>query len=250
MMPATLADGVTTIKNAAMEPEIPALADYLNRPGARIKGAGTSPIAVTGVQQLSAGTFTLIPDRIEAGTLVILGLLTNSEITVKNCEPQHLENLWFHLRKAGTTLTIGSNFIQTKKHHGLQARGITTHEYPGFVTDLQAPYTVLMTQARGLSLIHETIFEGRLFYTDLLNAMGANIIMCDPPRVVVNGPTPLRGRYLTSPDIRAGMALILAGLAAEGTTTIDNIYQVERGYERIAERLTELGADITRSPKA
>ena len=123
-----------------------------------------------------------------------------------------------------------------------------THEYPGFTTDLQPPYTVLMTQAEGPSIIHDPIHQGgRLFYTDLLNSMGANIIMCDPYRVVVNGPTILRGRYLTSPDIRAGMALILAALIAEGETIIDNVYQVDRGYEHIAERLAGLGADIKRS---
>lgn len=244
MMTATLALGTTIIKNAAMEPEIPALANYLNAQGARITGAGTSTITIEGVKNLSAGTVTLIADRIEAGTFAIMGLLTNSEITITNCQPEHLENLWFMLRKAGATLDIGRNYVTTKPHKGLTAQSITTHEYPGFITDLQAPYTVLMTQARGLSLIHETIFEGRLFYTDLLNTMGAHIIMCDPHRVVVNGPSTLRGRYLTSPDLRAGIALILAGLVAKGTTTIDNAYQINRGYERIVERLSALGANI------
>lgn len=244
MMTATLAEGTTIIKNAAMEPEIEALADYLNAHGARISGAGTSTITIVGVKELSAGTVELIPDRIEAGTFAIMGLLTNSEIEITNCRPDHLENLWLMLRKTGATLEIGQDSVRTKKHHGLTAQSIITHEYPGFMTDLQAPYTVLMTQATGLSLIHETIFDGRLFYTDLLNTMGARIIMCDPHRVVVNGPTPLRGRYLTSPDLRAGISLILAALVATGTTTIDNAYQINRGYERIVERLSVLGANI------
>lgn len=249
MMTAVLAEGTTIIKNAAMEPEIIALAEYLNASGAKITGAGTSTISITGVKQIHGGAFEVMPDRIEAGTFVTLGVLTNSEITVTNCEPTHLESLWLHLTKAGAKLEIGPNFVTTKPHEALRAQSIVTHEYPGFVTDLQPPYTVLMTQAVGLSLIHETVFEGRLFYTDLLNSMGAHIIMCDPHRVVVNGPTQLRGRYLTSPDIRAGMALILAGLVASGTTTIDNIYQIERGYEKIAERLSALGAKISRDTK-
>lgn len=249
MMTAVLARGVTTIKNAAMEPEIMALADYLNRQGARISGAGTPTIKIEGVTKIGGGDYTIIPDRIEAGTFVILGLLTNSEIIVTNCRPEHLESLCWHLKKAGAILDIGHDFITTRRHKTLKAQKVITHEYPGFVTDLQPPYTVLMTQAEGLSLIHETIFEGRLFYTDLLNSMGANIIMCDPYRVVVNGPTELRGRYLTSPDIRAGIALILAGLVASGETIIDNVYQIDRGYEQIVERLSNLGAQITRSAK-
>lgn len=249
MMTATLAEGTTIIKNAAMEPEIVALAEYLNEHGARITGAGTPTIRIDGVERLGAGTFTIMSDRVEAGTFAIMGVLTNSEIIVKNCPSDHLENLWLHLLKAGAKLDIGNDYVRTLPRGPLSAQSIVTHEYPGFVTDLQAPYTILMTQAHGMSLIHETIFEGRLFYTDLLNAMGANIIMCDPHRVVVNGPSKLRGRYLTSPDLRAGITLVLAGLIAEGKTIIDNIYQIERGYERIEERLVALGAAITRAPK-
>ncbi|MFA7287006.1 MAG: UDP-N-acetylglucosamine 1-carboxyvinyltransferase [Patescibacteria group bacterium] len=249
MIAAVLAKGTTTIKNAAMEPEIPALAEYLIKNGAKIEGAGTSTIIIHGVSQIGASAFTLIPDRIEAGTFAILGLLTNSEITVTNIVPEHLESLWLHLRKAGATLDFTKNSVTTKRHHGLTSTNITTHEYPGFVTDLQAPYTALMTQATGMSLIHETIFAGRLFYTDLLASMGANVIMCDPHRVVIHGPTQLHGRFLTSPDIRAGIALILAGLAATGTTTIDNVYQIDRGYHDIVGRLQKLGANITRVSK-
>ncbi|MFA6428322.1 MAG: UDP-N-acetylglucosamine 1-carboxyvinyltransferase [Candidatus Buchananbacteria bacterium] len=246
MMTATLANGTTRIINAAMEPEIPALADYLNNQGAKISGAGTSEIIIEGVQELSAGEFTLIPDRIETGTFVILGALTNSEITVTNCQPAHLEILWSILQKIGVPLEIGTNQITTKPWKKLQANDLITHEYPGFPTDLQAPMTVLLTQAQGPSLIHETIFEGRLFYTDILNQMGANIIMCDPHRVVVNGPTKLFGRHLTSPDLRAGMALVLAALIAEGNSEIENIYQIDRGYSNIVSRLGKLGAKINK----
>ena len=250
IMTAVLAEGTTIIKNAAMEPEITALADYLNQQGARINGAGTPTVKIEGVKKIGGGAYTIIPDRIEAGTLVILGLLTNSAITVSRCQPSHLESLCWHLKKAGAILDTGSDFIATRRHKLLKAQSVITHEYPGFVTDLQPPYTVLMTQAEGPAIIHDPIHQGgRLFYTDLLNSMGANIIMCDPYRVVVNGPTELRGRYLTSPDIRAGMALILAGLAAVGATVIDNVYQVDRGYEQIVERLSSLGARITRSSK-
>ena len=250
MITAVLADGLTTIENAAMEPEIPALADYLNVCGAKIKGAGTAKIVVEGVKKINGGHFSLIPDRIEAGTFLVLGLLTNSEITITNCQPKHVESLIWHLRKAGARVTTGNDFITTERHKTLYGYNIITHEYPGFVTDLQPPYTVLMTQAQGPSIIHDPIHQGgRLFYTDLLNSMGANIIMCDPYRVVVNGPTTLRGRYLTSPDLRAGMALILAAVAAEGETIIDNVYQVERGYENIVNRLAALGVKIKQTDK-
>jgi UDP-N-acetylglucosamine 1-carboxyvinyltransferase len=243
MMAATLAQGKTVIKNAAMEPEIKSLADYLNQQGAKIQGAGTPEIIIEGVDEIKAGEFEVIPDRIETGSFAILGLITNSEIKITNCNPEHNENLLYSLEKAGAKLEIGKDYIKTFPSQ-IKATNITTHEYPGFPTDLQAPFTVLMTQAQGLSLIHETIFEGRLFYTDILNQMGANIIMCDPHRVVIQGPNQLFGRRVESPDLRAGMGLVLAALVAQGTTTIENIYQINRGYENIVSRLQDLGADI------
>lgn len=243
MMTATLAEGTTQIVNAAMEPEIPALADYLNSCGAKISGAGTPIITIEGVEKIGGGKCQLIPDRIETGTFVMMGLLTDSEITVTNCEPKHLDVVLATLEKAGAKLEVGENYIKTKPSK-LKAVELRTHEYPGFPTDLQAPFTVLMTQAEGLSLIHEVIYEGRLFYTDKLNTMGANIIMCDPHRVIVSGPTDLHGKKLESPDLRAGMALVLAGLVAKGKTTIDNIYQIERGYQNPVARLQALGAKI------
>ncbi len=246
MMTAVLAKGKTVLNNCAMEPEIKSLADYLNKNGAKIIGAGTPTIIIEGVDKISAGIFEVIPDRIETGTFVIMGLLSKSEIVVKNCIPDHLGALLPVLKKSGANLEIGQDFIKVKKTKTLKAVSISTHEYPGFATDLQPPYTLLMTQAKGLSLIHETIFEGRLFFTDQLNTMGAAIVMCDPHRVVISGPTGLYGKTLTSPDLRAGITMVLAGMIAFGETTIENIYQIDRGYENIDERLNNLGASIKR----
>lgn len=245
MMTAMLAEGKTILQNCAMEPEIPSLADYLNRCGAKIKGAGTSTIEIEGVKKIGAGEFEVIPDRIEAGTFVIMGLLLESEIKVENCVPEHLGAVIEILKKSGANLEIGDNYIITKPGK-LKAVSIVTHEYPGFATDIQPPYTLLMTQSDGQCIVQESIFEGRLFFTDQLSLMGANIIMCDPHRVVVSGPTKLFGKKLTSPDLRAGITLVIAGMVAEGTTTIENIYQIDRGYEKIEERLQGIGADIKR----
>jgi UDP-N-acetylglucosamine 1-carboxyvinyltransferase len=245
MMTAVLAKGKTILQNCAMEPEIPALADYLNKCGAKISGAGTHTIKIEGVDKISGGQFSVISDRIEAGTFVIMGLITGSKIKIENCVPEHLGSAISILRQAGADLEIGKDYIITKPSK-MKAVSIATHEYPGFATDLQSPYTLLMTQSDGQCLIHEAIFEGRLFLTDQLVTMGANIIMCDPHRVVVNGPAKLHGKKLTSPDLRAGITMLLAGMVAEGTTTIENIFQIDRGYEKIEERLQGIGADIKR----
>jgi UDP-N-acetylglucosamine 1-carboxyvinyltransferase len=232
-----------------MEPEIIALAEFLNSCGAKISGAGTSIITIEGVQKLSGGVYKTIPDRIEAGTFAILGAVTNSELTVNNIVPAHMEVFWQLLWQAGVDFSLTDNSVTIKPSlDKLKAisKDIITHEYPGFPTDLQAPMAVLMTQAQGQSLIFETIYEGRLFYIDKLNAMGANIFMADPHRVMITGPTKLHGKAISSPDIRAGMAMVIAGLIAEGQTEIDNIYQIDRGYEHIEKRLQSLGADIQR----
>lgn len=246
MMAATLAEGKTILKNAACEPEIENLAEFLNSLGARISGAGTPVIVIEGVKALKGGEWGGMPDRIEAGTFIILGVATNSNIKVENCEPDHLDVLLTMLQKVGSNLEIGKNYVIVKPAKRLKSVDITTREYPGFATDLQAPFTVLMTQTNGISLIHETIYNGRLFYTDILNQMGADITMADPHRVIVKGPTILRGKKIYSPDIRAGMALLIAALLAKGQSTIDNIYQIDRGYDKIDERLRALGADIKR----
>ncbi len=247
MMTACLAEGETVLKNCAMEPEITALADFLNSIGAKISGAGTPTIKIKGVNKLRGGEYKIIPDRIDAGTFAILAAASNSgEVLIKNCVPNHLEALWSLFDKIGVNYVLGKNSVKIMPAKKLFAHDITTHEYPGFVTDLQSPYTVLMTQACGSSLIHETIYDRRLIFTDILTQMGANITMCDPHRAVVTGPTKLYGRKLVSPDLRAGAALIIAALIANGKTEIDNIYQIDRGYERLDERLRSLGADITR----
>jgi UDP-N-acetylglucosamine 1-carboxyvinyltransferase len=246
MMTAVLAEGNTTLKNCAMEPEIPALAEYLNRQGARIMGAGTPTIKIEGVKEIKAGKFNIIPDRIETGTFACLAAATKSEIKITACIPAHIESLLSIFKKQGIKFETGTDWLKILPSKNIKAYNIKTHEYPGFPTDLQSPYTVLATQAIGPSLIHETIYERRLLFTDMLAQMGADIIMCDPHRVVINGPSKLYGKKLTSPDLRAGIAMIIAALVAEGQTEIDNIYQIDRGYEDIDGRLRALGADIKR----
>ena len=248
MMTAVLATGRTTLINAASEPEISALADYLNAQGAKIVGAGTSTIVIDGVNKISAGQMNIIPDRIETGSFISLALATNSEIVISHCNPDHLAVPLAIWRRMGAEFEISHDQIIVKKQPKiLSGYNVTTREYPGFPTDLQSPMTVLLTQAQGLSMVFETVFEGRLFFTDLLNRMGANIILCDPHRVIVQGPTKLRGKKVESPDLRAGLAMVIAGLVAEGVTEIDNIYQIDRGYEQLEKRLIALGAEIKRS---
>lgn len=246
IMAATLAKGKTILKNCAMEPEIIALADYLNSQGAKISGAGTATIIIEGVKQIHGGTCEIIADRIEAGSFALMAAATNSELKITHCNPEHLLNLLAMFNKIGVNYELGPDFIQMKKSLNITAVNLKTSSYPGFATDLQSPYVVLMTQANGASLIHETIYDRRLIWTDMLSQMGANVVMCDPHRVVVNGPTKLYAKKLISPDIRAGIALVIAALVAEGTTEIDNIYQIDRGYEKLDERLSALGADIKR----
>ncbi len=246
MLAGVLADGFTKLINAALEPEIVALANYLNSQGARISGAGTPIINIEGVKELGAGEFIMMPDRIEAGTFIMLALATNSQITVTNCQPEHLEvplSVW---RDMGAEFDISQNEILVKHWKNLRAVDIKTHEYPGFVTDMQSSMTVLLTQATGHSLVHETIFEGRLFFTDVLNQMGADITLCDPHRVIIQGPRQLEGRTIEAPDARAGLALLTAALAAKGKSIIKNVYPIDRGYEFLEERLKNIGASIMR----
>lgn len=249
LMLACRVPGRSEILNAAMEPEVVALGEWLNSCGARISGLGTPHLIIDGVEELRGGHFTTPPDRIEAGTFAILAAAAQAELLVTGLVPQHLEVLWQLLQQAGVEFELGENSVKIRpSRQTLTAipKDIITHEYPGFPTDLQAPLAVLMTQAKGQSLVFETIYEGRLFYVDLLNSMGADIFMADPHRVMISGPTPLYGANLTSPDIRAGMAMVIAGLIANGTTEIDNIYQIDRGYENIENRLKQIGAKIER----
>jgi len=246
ILAATLAEGKTVLKFSACEPEIEYLAEYLNQRGAKIEGAGSHTVTIEGVRSLKGAETKIIPDRIETGTFAILGALACKELTVTHCNPDHLEVPWKIFQQAGMKFQLGKDNVKIFHSLELKATNLVTHEYPGFITDLQAPFTVLMTQAEGLSLIHETIYEGRLFYIDKLNKMGARIIMCDPHRVVILGPTKLYSGKFESPDIRAGIALVIAALIAEGKSEIDNIYQIDRGYESIDRRLQALGARIER----
>lgn len=247
MMAATLASGTTKLRNCALEPEIAPLAAYLNEQGAKIEGAGTSEMTITGVKEIGGGTFTIIPDRIETGSFAIMAAATGSEITITDCEPEHIRVLLEIFKKIDVPFAVDGRRLTIKKAKDIKPYNLKTHEYPGFPTDLQAPFTVLMTRALGRSLIHETIYDRRLMFTDSLAQMGANIIMCDPHRIVINGPFKLRGRKLTSPDLRAGIALLIAAMMAEGRTEIDNIYQIDRGYEKIEDRLNQIGAGIARA---
>lgn len=246
MMTACLIKGKSVLRNCAMEPEIKALADYLNEQGAKISGAGTPTIIIEGVTAISAGVYNIIPDRIETGSFAIMAAATGSEIKITACNPDHIQSLLTVFDKIGVNYEKGNDWLLMESSGNLKPYDIKTHEYPGFPTDLQSPYVVLMTQAQGNSLIQDTIYDRRLLWTDMLSQMGANIVMCDPHRVVVSGPTKMFGKRLMSPDIRAGIALVIAALIAEGTTEIDNIYQIDRGYEKLDLRLKKLGADINR----
>ncbi len=246
LMTACLAEGRTTLRNCAMEPEVTALASYLNSQGAKISGAGTPTIVIEGVKKLGAGVCEIIPDRIETGSFALMAAATKSEIKITNCNPEHILSLLTIFDKIGVKYEKGNDYLLMKKSENIKAYDLKTHEYPGFSTDLQSPYVVLMTQASGTSLIQETIYDRRLIWADMLSQMGANITMCDPHRIVVSGPSCLYAKKLISPDIRAGIALVIAAMIAEGATEIDNIYQIDRGYEQLDLRLKKLGAAIER----
>lgn len=253
MIAAVLAQGTTVLKNAAMEPEIEDLAKFLIAGGARIEGAGTPTITIRGDGLLAArgSVHTTMPDRIDAGSFIILAALAGDDVEVTRINPAHLEALTSALREAGVPLEIGKTSIRVRakgKKIVPGACGFQTHEYPGFPTDLQAPMTVLLTQAHGESTVFETIFEGRLNYTESLKGMGADITMMDPHRVLVRGPRPLKGKNLESPDLRAGLAFVIAAIIAKGRSVIHNVYNIDRGYERIEERLQKIGVKIERIP--
>lgn len=253
MMAAVLAEGKTVIKNCAMEPEIENVADFLVSCGAKITGAGTSTITIEGGSLLTAGkkVFKTIPDRIEAGSFLILAALAGEDLTITNCNPSHLESLTDSLISTKLPLEIGKDFLRVKmprdsKTSDLKSVSIKTHEYPGFPTDLQAPMAIFLTQVSGDSNVFETIFDGRLNYTDDLIKMGAKISVWNPHTMTVKGPSLLKGRELDGPDIRAGLAYILAATIARGRSVINNVHYIDRGYERIEERLKAVGVDIER----
>lgn len=246
IMAGVLAKGTTVLKNCACEPEIESLAIFLNNCGADIRGAGTHTITIRGVSSINGGTYQIIPDRIEAGSFAILAAVLGRKVKIKNCNPEHLDSLINLLKKSGTDIGTTKNSIEIGRSASLVSTSVKTREYPGFPTDLQAPLCVLLTQAEGQALVHDTIYEGRLSWTEELKRMGADVLNLDPHRIEIKGSTKLRGREVESPDIRAGMAYIIAALCAEGESIINNVYQIDRGYEKIEERLQKIGADIKR----
>lgn len=250
MMAAVLAPGITVLHNAATEPEIVALAEYLNASGAKISGAGTHTILIKGVDSLKSGEpFLTPPDRIEAGSLAILAAVCGRDVEITDCRPDHLKVFLQALSNIGVNIQKTENSIRIKSSPQLKAIDIKTHEYPGIPTDLQSPLAVLMTQASGRSFIFETVFEGRLAWLNDLTRMGADITICDPHRAFISGPTALRAREMESPDLRAGLAFVIASLVAKGESIIHNIHNIDRGYENIEERLSQIGADIKRIAK-
>jgi UDP-N-acetylglucosamine 1-carboxyvinyltransferase len=253
MLAGVLAEGATVIKNAAMEPEIPSLASFLNSCGARIEGAGTPTIAVRGGRMLKCGrkVYRAIPDRVEAGSFIVLAALAARDLTISDCDPSHLESLLSILESSGVQFEIGRDFVRvtsSSQQKPYESFDIKTQGYPGFPTDLQAIITLFLTQAEGTGSVFETIFESRLEYVHDLQRMGA-IIHGGSNEVVVRGPTALHGQEMRSLDIRSGMAFVLAGIIAKGQSIIHNAYNIDRGYEKIEERLRAVGVDIERVPE-
>ena len=246
LMAAVLADGETVLENAAREPEIPDLADLLIKMGAHIEGAGTSTIHIQGVSQLHGAVHTIIPDRIEAGTFLIAGAITGGDLTVRGGRADHLGALLDKLGETGADLDHAADgTIRVRAPRPLHSQDVTTQEYPGFATDLQAQWMALMTQAEGASVITEMIFENRFMHAQELSRMGADISI-QGSRAVVRGRTPLTGAGVLASDLRASASLVLAGLVAEGETVIDRVYHIDRGYEKIEEKLSAVGARIRR----
>jgi UDP-N-acetylglucosamine 1-carboxyvinyltransferase len=246
LMAAALADGETILENAAREPEITDLVDLLRKMGAKISGDGTATLKIEGVQKLGGASHTVIPDRIEAGTFLVAGAITGGDMTLTNCEPSHLDATMELLRKAGAEIEVtGGQQVRVRAPRKLTAADVTTEEYPGFATDMQAQYMALATQAEGNSTINETIFENRFLHASEMMRMGAHISI-EGHQAVVHGPSALSGTTVQASDLRASAGLVLAGLVASGETIIERVYHIDRGYERIVEKLRALGAVIAR----
>jgi len=249
ILAATKASGITIIENAAKEPEIIDVCNLLNKMGAKIKGAGTNEITITGVDYLHSCIHEIIPDRIEAGTYLIIAAAAGEEVEIENVIPQHLDSLTSKLVEMGVDLEILEDSIIVRESKDLKAVDIQTQVYPGFATDLQQPMTTLLTQAQGVSKIIDTIYPERFKHTYELNKMGANLTTASN-MAIVEAPTPLRASQVEATDLRCGAAMIVAGLIATGVTEIDNIYHIDRGYANIDKTLASLGAKIWREDKA
>lgn len=247
MMAASLTDGKTTIKIAALEPQVQDLQKFLKKMGAKVKFGNFNTVIIEGVKKLHGATHTVIPDPIEAGTFAIAAVATKSELVIKNVIRDHLDLVFEKLAEMGAKFEFDGDNVKIMPVGMLISAKIEARIFPGLPTDLQAPFGILATQAQGTTLIHDTLFEGRLGYINELNKMGANAIICDPHRALISGPTQLYGAEITSFDLRAGATMIIAALVAQGESVISNIEQIDRGYENIEERLRAIGADITRT---
>jgi UDP-N-acetylglucosamine 1-carboxyvinyltransferase len=245
MMAAARADGETTIRNAACEPEVVDLADLLVNMGAKIQGAGGPVLRVEGVERLHGADHTVIPDRIETGTFVAACAISGGEIEIRACEPGHIRAVLEKFRETGVRIEEGPDNLRVRAPRIIKPANVSTLPHPGFPTDMQAQYMALMTQAAGVSTLTETIFENRYMHVAELERMGAHV-RAEGRTAIVTGPTPLSGAQLMATDLRASACLVLAGLAASGETVVDRVYHLDRGYYRIDEKLRGLGADIER----
>ncbi|MDO5002674.1 MAG: UDP-N-acetylglucosamine 1-carboxyvinyltransferase [bacterium] len=243
MLAAVKAKGLTIIDNAAKEPEIVNVATFLNNMGAKITGAGTSTIKIEGVEKLHGCFHEVIPDRIEAGTYIIIGALCGNRLKIDNIIPEHVDSLLSKLQEIGVNLEIGSDYVIVSKEEITKPTNIKTSVYPGFPTDLQQPFTVLLTQCSGKSKVEETIWENRFMHIAYLNQLGADITIKNQTATII-GPTKLKGTSVVATDLRAGAAMVAAALIAEGKTTITNVEHILRGYENIVSKLKDVGAKI------
>ncbi len=246
MMAGALARGRTTLENAAREPEVEELARVLNKMGAKIRGAGTPLITIEGVDELHPIEHTIIPDRIEAGTLLVAAAITRGNVLVRDCLPEHLDAVLSKLRATGTDVTAEADGIRVRGRGELEPADISTQPFPGFPTDMQAQFMVLMTRATGQSVLSETIFENRYMHVPELQRMGADIAV-EGRTAIVRGPSRLTGATVMATDLRASACLVLAGLIAHGTTEIRRIYHLDRGYDRLDRKLRLLGAHVRRA---
>jgi UDP-N-acetylglucosamine 1-carboxyvinyltransferase len=254
VMAAVTAEGKTSIYNAACEPHVQGLCHFLVMLGAEIEGIGSNLLIIEGVPKLAGGDYTIQPDHTEVGSFIGLAAVTGSELRIKNAGVEYLRMTRLMFEKLGVEIKVEGEDLLIPKKQKLTVQKdipggipkIDDAPWPGFPADLTSIMTVVATQCTGAVLIFEKMFESRLFWVDKLIEMGAQIILCDPHRAVVSGPTPLKGARVSSPDIRAGMALLIAALGAKGTTEIHNIDQIDRGYEKIDQRLNALGAKIQR----
>jgi len=248
MMAASLAEGLTTLTNVAKEPEISDLADFLNSMGAKISGAGTDEITIEGVKELTGTTFKIPADRIEAGTYLVAAAVTNGKITIKKIDPKRMGSIIETLQKAGAEVNTNGNSISLDMtKNSIKPVDIVTAPFPGFPTDMQAQFTILNCIGRGESSVKETIFENRFMHVQELNRMGTDITI-NGTTALINGVDSISGAQVMATDLRASASLILAGLIAKGETIVDRIYHIDRGYERIEEKLSNLGAEIIRLP--